>query len=280
MRVSSICFCVATELRTLNVPVSRPFSTRKMPRLSDVCTSPGMSMLIAATPFGARQRNAHTRRVECSVRALAAFPSGVSVRVMLGSATAYSARRMLCISESAACAFSKSASASASTASAWAGMAFAFMPLTADTTRTGTRSNSSCKTRPSRTTALARPLSISAPECPPTRPEITRRYAFHSHGSTSSPMSTSESAPPAQLTVRMPSSSESILRRRLPSSKLPSSAIAPSMPVSSSMVNTASSGGCSSSLLSSTASAIATAMPSSPPSVVPSADTQSPSTRS
>ena len=53
-----------------------------------------------------------------------------------------------------------------------------------------------------------------------------------------------------------------------------------SMPVSSSMVNTASSGGCSSSLLSSTANAIATAMPSSPPSVVPSADTQSPSTRS
>ena len=48
---------------------------------------------------------------------------------------------------------------------------------------------------------------------------------------------------------------------------------APSMPISSSTVNTTSSAGCAISLLSSTASAMATAMPSSPPSVVPFAET-------
>ena len=52
---------------------------------------------------------------------------------------------------------------------------------------------------------------------------------------------------------------------------------APTMPVSSSIVNKASIGPCFSSLLSSTAMAAATPMPLSAPSVVPFAFTQSPS---
>ena len=55
-------------------------------------------------------------------------------------------------------------------------------------------------------------------------------------------------------------------------SGLQSIAAAPSIPISSSTVNTHSSGGCGISSASSIASANATAIPSSPPRVVPSAD--------
>ena len=85
-------------------------------------------------------------------------------------------------------------------------------------------------------------------------------------------------APPAQLTVNIPSSSESMFISIFPLSGLKSMPIAPSMPTSSSTVITASTRGCGSSFESSTASAIATAMPSSAPSVVPRANTTSPST--
>ena len=83
--------------------------------------------------------------------------------------------------------------------------------------------------------------------------------------------------PPAQLTVNTPSSSESrfilIFPRRLDVSMF----FAPSIPVSSSVVKTASTGGL---LLSESRSAsiMATAIPSSAPSVVPTAEILSPST--
>ena len=76
-------------------------------------------------------------------------------------------------------------------------------------------------------------------------------------------------APPAQLTVKMPSSSESMFRSRRAVSGETSRPAAPSMPTSSSTVKTASMRGWRSVLSSIAASAIAMAMPSSPPSVVP-----------
>lgn len=51
LRMSS-CLRLATELRTEPEP-ARPVSpTLKMPRLQEVCTSPGMSMLIDSMPLG------------------------------------------------------------------------------------------------------------------------------------------------------------------------------------------------------------------------------------
>ena len=85
--------------------------------------------------------------------------------------------------------------------------------------------------------------------------------------------------PPAQLTVKIPSSSESRFTIRRPRRDPASIPAAPSMPISSSAVNTASTRGCSMASSSSTARAMATAMPSSPPRVVPSAQTDSPSVR-
>ena len=83
--------------------------------------------------------------------------------------------------------------------------------------------------------------------------------------------------PPAQLTVKTPSCSESRLISRRPCKSDTSSAAAPSIPISSSVVKTTSSAGRGIDGLSRIASAIATAIPSSPPSVVPSARTKSPS---
>ena len=90
----------------------------------------------------------------------------------------------------------------------------------------------------------------------------------------------SHRAPPAQPTVRIPSASESMFSRYLLLRSEQSRAVAPSRPVSSSTVNTASRGGWGMTPSSSTAMAMATAMPSSPPRVVPRALIQSPSTAS
>ena len=84
--------------------------------------------------------------------------------------------------------------------------------------------------------------------------------------------------PPAHPVVRIPSSSESILISIRPLSNVQSTAFAPVIPTSSSMVNRASIGGCAISLLSSTAITIATAIQSSPPSVVSLAFTKPSST--
>ena len=86
--------------------------------------------------------------------------------------------------------------------------------------------------------------------------------------------------PPAQLAVNTPSASESRFSIRRPRSREKSSAAAPSIPISSSAVNTHSSGGCGSASSSSSASSIAAAAPLSAPRVLPSAQTVSPSVAS
>ena len=79
--------------------------------------------------------------------------------------------------------------------------------------------------------------------------------------------------PPAQDTVNTPSCSESKFSRRRPFRSEQSSAAAPSMPTSSSTVNTASMGGWGRSSSASTARIMATAMQLSPPRDVLSAHT-------
>ena len=86
------------------------------------------------------------------------------------------------------------------------------------------------------------------------------------------------STPPAQPILISSSSSVSRLSS-IVASKCPAfRPSAPVIPVSSSIVNNASRGGCGMSLLSSVANIVATPMPLSDPKVVPSARTQSPST--
>ena len=75
--------------------------------------------------------------------------------------------------------------------------------------------------------------------------------------------------PPAQLTVILPSSSESRFIMYLPSKTLPSKFIAPSMLTSSFTVNNTSNFGVAISPDAKRASPIATAIPLSAPSVVP-----------
>ena len=136
-------------------------------------------------------------------------------------------------------------------------------------------------TRPIRWFALARPLSISTPEWPPSSPVIESiKPRSPSSGREAAGSTQSRRSPPAQQTVNTPSSSESMLSSSLPLRSEQSSPAAPSMPTSSSTVNTASSGGCFRLSSASTASAMATATPSSPPRLVPSAQTLCPSVRS
>ena len=111
-------------------------------------------------------------------------------------------------------------------------------------------------------------LWISAPECPPRSPWIRILIFSPSAFSRVTGISVLYPNPPAQPTVTIPSSSESILISFFPLSTDKSIFSAPPIPISSSTVNTASIGGCGISLLSKIASAIATAIPSSPPSVV------------
>ena len=84
--------------------------------------------------------------------------------------------------------------------------------------------------------------------------------------------------PPAQLTVKTPSASESRFSSFRPRRGDASSATAPIMPISSSVVKTTSSRGWGIVRSSRMARAMATAMPSSPPRVVPRARTQPSST--
>ncbi len=84
---------------------------------------------------------------------------------------------------------------------------------------------------------------------------------------------------PAQPTVKPSSLVPSRLTRSRPATSEASSSLAPVRPCSSETVKRSSSGPCGSSGSSDTASAAATPIPLSAPSVVPSARTQSPSTR-
>ena len=121
--------------------------------------------------------------------------------------------------------------------------------------------------------ALPRPRWISMPECPPFKPPTAIQKALYPSGTISSRyvMRTEASKPPAHPTYSSPSVSESRLTSISPSSIPPFRPRAPSMPVSSVAVISASNGPCTTSSDSITAKIAATPIPLSAPSVVPSA---------
>ena len=134
-----------------------------------------------------------------------------------------------------------------------------------------------CKRRARIRTAFARPSPILSPEWPPLRPltesvttmpVFSLRFAGRVH---------TNSAPPPQEAVMMPSFSESMLISLRLLSEERSIPAAPRRPTSSFTVNMHSRGGHLSESSSSSASMIATAIPSSPPRVVPSALSHTPS---
>ena len=90
------------------------------------------------------------------------------------------------------------------------------------------------------TLALARPLWISAPECPPVSPPTATVTPAPSKGARVRGSRQALVLPPAQLTVKMPSASESRFSICRPFSGVTSMEAAPSRPISSSTVNTAS----------------------------------------
>ena len=228
-------------------------------------------------PFG-RQQSMHTARCvdASSIGGCCAWAASTRTDTS-GSAAAYSCRSAASMSAIAACA--AAASATAMTARLSRGMALSFRPPATETSRSGVRAPTAYSTRPMRRFALPRPLSISAPEWPPSRPPTVTVSAVPENGARVTGSVHTDTLPPAQLTVSTPSSSESRLSIVRPFSTEASSAAAPSMPVSSSTVMTTSSGGWGMSPAARIASAMATAMPSSPPSVVPRAPIVSPSTK-
>src|SRR5271157_3372669 len=120
---------------------------------------------------------------------------------------------------------------------------------------------------------------MSTPEWPPARPEILMRHASpEGAGRRAILRRATELTPPAQPMQRVSSSSLSRLRKYLDLRSPPGNWQAPVRPLSSSIVNTNSSGPWATVSLSMTASAAATPTPSSAPRVVPSALSQSPST--
>ena len=226
-------------------------------------------MLMDTIPFGTSCKNCTTVLPAASVSADGAgFPLR-TVSVRPGSETACSARNAASSPETRVCTAGSFAGSTARTARAEAGMALSFRPLSAETMRSGTILPMAANARPSRMAALARPLSISVPEWPPVRPVSSSTTVGSEQTSDARGSRTLARAPPAQLTVKMPSSSESMFRSRRAVSGETSRPAAPSMPISSSTVKTASMRGWRSVLSSIAASAIAIAMPSSPPSVVP-----------
>ena len=115
------------------------------------------------------------------------------------------------------------------------------------------------------------------PECPPCRPFTSILTASPWNFSVVKVCFAVTSIPPAQPISISSSSSVSRLRRISPVKKLGSKPKAPVIPVSSSMVKSASILGCGISVLSKILMIAATPKPLSAPKVVPFALTQSPS---
>ena len=128
-------------------------------------------------------------------------------------------------------------------------------------------------TRPNAMQALARPLWISVPEWPPASPRTVTDRAAPSQAARATGRAHRTMLPPAQLTVKTPSASESRFSSFRPRRGETSRAMAPSIPISSSVVRTTSSRGWGIDGSSRMARAMAAAMPSSPPRVVPRART-------
>ena len=141
----------------------------------------------------------------------------------------------------------------------------------------GVRSKIPFNTLPMIIFAFPCSLSISAPECPPSKPVIFRLNFCPFCKVLCTGIFECNDIPPAHPVRKCPSSSLSIFSILCPVIIERSISAAPSIPISSSTVIITSSFGCAISLDSKIASAYATAIPSSPPSVVPFAFTKSPS---
>ena len=158
-----------------------------------------------------------------------------------GSAPAYSRVRSPAIFSTARRAAASSETAIRALASV--GMALSLPPPEMSASRSSVSSPAAWSTRPSAVQAFALPLSISVPEWPPARPRTVTSSAVPSKGTRLTGRTHRAMLPPAQLTVKIPSASESRLMSFRPRRGETSSASAPSMPISSSVVNTASSRG-------------------------------------
>ena len=124
------------------------------------------------------------------------------------------------------------------------GIALSFKPPASDTTASSIRSERYFNTRPIRILALACSLSISLPECPPSKPVTVSPAPYPCCFCHVTGIIVSTVIPPAQLVRKCPSTSESIFNILWPFNMERSMTSAPSMPISSSTVITASSLGC------------------------------------
>ena len=148
-------------------------------------------------------------------------------------------------------------------------IALSFNPPSTQITLKATFFFKAYNTLPRITFAFAPCFWISTPECPPVTPFTWTETTLPLQRLLSAGNTHSTIIPPAQPTRKCPSFSESRFSIRRDFKEEQSIATAPSIPISSSTVNTASIGGCSNVSSSRIASAIATAIPSSPPKVVP-----------
>ena len=166
------------------------------------------------------------------------------------------------------------------TACAVRGMALRMLPPFQEASRASSSIMAWRTSRAISLLALARPWLISRPLCPPFRfLMVTMKAASPSSASLSLYwMDAVMFTPPALPITNSPIVSLSIFRRMSPFSVSGARWFTPYMQVSSSAVMSASSGPCTSSLLSITAMMAATPMPSSDPSVVSLAFSHSPST--
>ena len=214
-----------------------------MPRLSEVSVRPGKSRLRSCTPCGSRNRSS-VRRAVSSAESAVSTAQGALFRLKSGSPAAYSVRSTAAKSSTKRSNAGTSAAGTATFASQARQITLSnWPPRSPARRRPGTASRAMYSTRPIRWFALARPLSISTPEWPPSSPAIESLMPRSpSSGRETAGSTQSSRSPPAQQTVNTPSSSESMLSSSLPLRSEQSSPAAPSMPTSSSTVNTASSG--------------------------------------
>ena len=132
-------------------------------------------MLMAWTPLGRQVSMQTARSVDAQSIGVSRTVQGAASTRRPGSAAVYSRERSAA-NASAAC----RATASSDTttwADASTAMALSFPPPAAVTRRSSVRSAMAWSNRPSSTQALARPLWISVPECPPASPRTVTSSA-------------------------------------------------------------------------------------------------------
>ena len=181
-------------------------SSFSRPKLLEVCTRPGMSADISSTLSGRASSAAQTSLVSAAVRALTVctlrhFASTAMFGSVLAYSPAYCAARAQTSSHSI---FGLSVTTLALETGA---IAVSLTPPSRESRRKCVLS--SLRSRAIRTFALARPLSISTPECPLTSPDIEISTTVPVALSLLTGMLLRAFTPPAQLHIRTPSYSES-----------------------------------------------------------------------